>query len=71
MSKLEKMNLLLKELLTARWDDYGEDEMWVEYRPFNGYYICWEWVRYIGDEGEYIGSNYKEAREYLIYLYKD
>lgn len=64
------MNLLLKELLTARWDDYNDD-MYIDYRPFDCYYICWEWDRYIGDEGEFIGRNYKEARESLFYYYND
>jgi hypothetical protein len=60
MSKGDKLQALALELRT----DY-QYRFWIEYRPGHGWYGVAEEPRWIGDEGEYLGSNYRDARESL------
>jgi hypothetical protein len=63
MNKTELLNRLLGEQ-----DEDAFDFNYVEFRPNNGWYLCWSYPRHIGDEGIYLGSNYKESYDYLIFL---
>jgi hypothetical protein len=57
------------EQLTEVLDQHGAlDSGWsVEFRPFRGWYLVGE-SRYIGDEGDWLGTNYHQARPALIDL---
>ena len=60
-SKTEKLQTLADELRT---DD--QHEFWIEYRPNRGWYAVATESRWFGDEGEYLGAVYKDARESLM-----
>lgn len=61
MNKTEKLQTLANELHT---DD--QCEFWIEYRPNCGWYAVASESRWIGDEGEYLGRVYQDARESLM-----
>ena len=55
-TKTEKLQSLAYEL---RADD--QHEFWIEFRPNQGGYAVTE-SRWVGDDGEYLGRYYNEAR---------
>ena len=61
MTKGEKLQQLASELRT---DD--QCEFWIEYRPNRGWYAVATESRWFGDEGEYLGRVYQDARESLM-----
>lgn len=60
-SKTEKLQTLANE---RRTDE--QYEFRIEYRPMRGWYAVADESRWIGDEGEYLGAVYKDAREGLM-----
>lgn len=61
MTKQEQLQALASELRTD--DQY---EFWIEYRPNRGWYAVASEARWIGDDGEYLGRVYQDARESLM-----
>ena len=55
-TKTERLQSLAYELRT---DD--QHEFWIEFRPNQGWYAVTE-ARWVGDDGEYLGRDYREAR---------
>jgi hypothetical protein len=60
-SKTEKLQTLANELRTDE-----QYQLWIEYRPNRGWYAVADEARWIGDEGEYLGAVYKDARKGLM-----
>lgn len=45
------------------------DELSIEFRPFQGWYLCGE-PRHFNDDGaEWMGANWREAEKFLRWLY--
>lgn len=63
MTKTEKLNALLDEFLK---DEHGD--VFIEFRPFHGWFAIGE-PRYIGDKGEYLGRDYREAEQTIPFLF--
>ena len=61
MSKTDKLQTLANELRTD--DQY---EFWIEYRPNRGWYAVATESRWFGDDGEYLGAVYQDARAWLM-----
>lgn len=63
MTRLEYLESVLKTLLT-------DDALSVEFKPFQGWYLCGE-PRWIGDDGaDWIGKNWHEAEKEMRRLYR-
>ena len=63
------MSLSKQEMLQALADELRTDhqfEFWIEYRPNRGWYAAASESRWLGDEGEYLGRVYQDARESLM-----
>lgn len=44
----------------------------VEFRPFKGWWLDnYDYPRYLGDEGDYIGRNWREAEQCLRRVFKE
>jgi len=61
MPKQEQLQALASELCT---DD--QCEFWIEYRPNRGWFAVATESRWFGDDGEYLGRVYQEARYGLM-----
>lgn len=59
----------LQELID-RYKAKVDPELCADYRPFKGWYLIGQ-PRHFGDEGDYMGRNYQEARAFLEWLFKD
>jgi len=60
------------ELLQAQWDE-GDKLMEGEivFRPFDGWYVVPDEARHFYDEGDFIGTNYQEAKAEIEWLRAD
>ena len=61
MTKQERLQALASELRTD-----CQCEFWIEYRPNRGWFAIASEARWIGDDGEYLGRVYQEARYGLM-----
>jgi hypothetical protein len=64
MTKREKLQAIVDEALSK---NDSLHQFWVEYRPFQGWYAVCE-PRWFGDDGEYLGANYSQAKRGLRHL---
>lgn len=54
----------LQDLMDLKTKDHPEIGDWlIEYRPFDGWYSVPDEPRYIGDPGEFLGSDWKQSAE--------
>jgi hypothetical protein len=57
------------EQLQAQWDSWPDlMDARIVYRPFKGWYAEPDEGRYFGDEGEWLGDNWREALETIYWL---
>jgi hypothetical protein len=60
-TKQEQLQELANELRTDH-----QHEFWIEYRTNRGWFAVASESRWVGDDGEYLGRDYKEARYELM-----
>lgn len=59
----------LQALVEQHRDPNLHYEFTVEYRPESGYWLVAEESRYLGDQGEWLGHDYKTARRSIPLLF--
>jgi len=52
-------------------DRRGAEGLYVEHRPFRGWFLCSDKPRYFFDEGDHLGDNFTEAYASLVGLAHD
>ncbi len=65
MTKREKLQELIDKKIEENPEYY---HLYVEYVPFDGWYAIPIEIRWFGDKGEYLGSNYDSAVKTINYL---
>lgn len=60
MSKTERLNNALAEM--------GRGDLYAEYRPGTGWWLCGEEARYIGDDGDWLASNWRDALDAIEFM---